>query len=162
MKNATAPLPPPTGAPSPKGRAYWVKNMPIIPTIGTKGIPSAVPPAIRQNRRSFKSAFTLAVHNGTTRQTLLAKTFRQQLVGESPAPYPKRLTPFRSRCVGNVDTRQPSQGFSHISDIVTYSQKLCKYFLHIAPKKLRPHQPFRYICPLDADTQKWYAIVEYV
>ena len=58
----------------------------------------------------LKSAYTLAVVNGTTRLTLLACAFRQQLVGESLIPYPKRLTPFRSRCVGVVDIRQPSLG----------------------------------------------------
>ena len=120
----------------------WIKKQPSIPTIGTKGIPSAVPPAIRQIWRSFRSADTLAVCNGTTRQTLLTNVFRQQLVGESPVSYPERLTPFRSRCVDKPDTRQPSLGFSHIPNIVTYSQKLCKYFLHIAPKKLRPHRSF--------------------
>ena len=46
--------------------------MPIIPAIGTKGNPSAVPPAIRRkNGAAFKSADTLAVFNGTTRRTLL-------------------------------------------------------------------------------------------
>ena len=46
--------------------------MPIIPAIGTKGNPSAVPPAIRRKSgAAFKSADTLAVFNGTTRRTLL-------------------------------------------------------------------------------------------
>ena len=44
--------------------------MPIIPEPGTKGNPSAVPPAIRQ-KAQLRSAVTLAVFNGTTRRTLL-------------------------------------------------------------------------------------------
>ena len=66
------------------GGKDWQKNKPSIPTIGTKGIPSAVPPAIRRK--------TGAALKALTRSQLLTELpgepyylFRPQLMGESPA-----------------------------------------------------------------------------
>ena len=55
--------------------------------------------------------------------------FRRQLMGEGPVLYPKRLTPFRSRCKGSLNKGQPNLCFWHIPAIIAYSTKICKCFL---------------------------------
>ena len=109
------------------------QKKPIIPQVGTKGNPSAVPPAIRRFRRSFKSAFTLAVFNGTTRRTLLS--FQAAAHGRKPGIARKRIPPSRS-----LYRRKPMQGSPvtavHISGtIVAHPAKKCKYQYRVYLKK---------------------------
>ena len=61
--------------------------MPIIPQLGTKGIPSAVPPTIR-HFGALKSAITLATFNGVTRPHLLVKILSLRTSAHTGAAIP--------------------------------------------------------------------------
>jgi hypothetical protein len=99
---------------------YQLKiKKPIIPQLGTKGIPSAVPPTIRQNG-ALKSAITLATCNGVTRPSLLKISGGSSREKARYRTQAARTIPL-SLFVVFIHIRQPDQGLCISSRILAYS-----------------------------------------